>query len=316
MNRRRFFQFLASIPLLIGVAHAADTPAAERDSIRVLTIGNSFAENALQNLPAIAKAGGKRLVVFRANIAGSALEQHARHLRQAYAGEPAGHAYKNVQDPINGGPRRDFSLPEALELAPWDVVTIQQVSHQSYRRQSFEPHARNLIEAIRKHAPTAEIIIHQTWAYRADHDLFGDGALDPDRMHAGLRAAYDELGRRYGLRLLRSGDAFDLANNSPSWRYTPDPDFNYANPTAGVNPRENTLYVGTRWRKDGKTGEQKLSTDASHAGAAGGYLAGCVWYLTLFNAKEVPASYQPSSLTPEQAAELRAFAQQAAKSSR
>lgn len=84
----------------------------------------------------------------------------------------------------------------------------------------------------------------------------------------------------------------------------------------GVNPRENTLYIGTRWRKDGKTGEQKLGTDASHASTAGGYLAGAVWYLVLFNANEVPASYAPGSLTPDQAAELRTFARAAVQSVR
>lgn len=311
MNHRLLFHFLAGFALLVGVVRASEKNHYERDSIRLLTIGNSFAENALQNLPAIAKAGGKELIVFRANIAGSALDQHARHLRQAYAGEPAGRAYKNVQDPIHGGPRRDFTLPEALELAPWDVVTIQQVSSQSHRRQSYEPHARQLIEAIRKHAPTAEIIIHQTWAYRADHEFYRDGSMDPERMHAGLRDSYLQLAKRHGLRLLPSGDAFHLANNSPGWRYAPDPEFDYANPPAGVLPRETTLYMGARWRKDGATGESRLVFDSSHANAAGSYLAGVVWYLTLFNVKVAPDDYHPSSLTKTQADELREFARQA-----
>ena len=301
--------FLATLLVLAVTLLAPFSLAAERDTLRLLTIGNSFADNALVELRPMARAGGKELIYLRANIGGCSLERHARHLREAEAGDPAGRAYKNIIDPLSSE-RRDFTLPEALALLPWDVVTIQQVSTGSFRRETFQPHADELITAIRRLAPTAEIVIHQTWAYRDDHALFqkGDG-FTPAVMHEQLRANYAWLAAEKGLRLLPSGEAMHLARQTPRWTYTPDPNFDFANPAPDALPdQRGSLHTGWVWRTDANTGAKRFALDAIHANLAGRYLAAAVWYRALFNADSAPPHYVPEGLDPEDAADLRRHA--------
>src|SRR3954467_11891846 len=99
MKPSAFDNLFLRLRLVLAVtvlASVATLSAAERESLKLLTIGNSFADNPLEYLPAMAKAGGKTLIVGRANIGGCPLERHARHLRQAEAGDPEGLAYETT----------------------------------------------------------------------------------------------------------------------------------------------------------------------------------------------------------------------------
>lgn len=64
--------------------------------------------------------------------------------------------------------RRKANLPEVIKAAKWDIVTIQQASPVSWDKSKTLPAADELIAYIRKNAPQAEIVIHQTWSYRND----------------------------------------------------------------------------------------------------------------------------------------------------
>jgi len=259
----------------------------------------------------MAKAGGKELVIFRANLGGASMERHATHLR-AFIADPSdaqGRPYKNRVHPRTGE-RRDFSLPEALEAHDWDVVTIQQVSHLSFRPESFHPFVDELIAAIRRHAPQAEIVIHEIWAYREDHPFFQkDDGFTPRAMYERVSAAYRQLAKEQGLRLLVVGDAFNLARQTRRWAFAPAQDLDLSSFGKGeLPPQENSLNVGWYWRK-GKDGEEpKLHLDAIHANTAGRYLGVSVWYLTLFGENQVPRDYVPKGLDALDAASLRQLA--------
>ncbi len=302
---------------MLGFAFAspatrAAEPAREpRQSLALLTIGNSFANNALLYLPALAENGGKKLVWFPANLGGAGLERHAAAIRAAEErpGSAEARPYNNRSHPITGE-RRDFSLQEALEATKWDVVTIQQVSHQSYQPETYEPHARRVVDFVRAHAPSAEIVVHMTWAYREDHPLYQKvPGLDRTRMHERLRDAYLQLASNYGLRIIPAGEAFHAASQTPRWTFRPDPKFNYDNPPAGKDPAETgSLTPGWRWIKDQRTGEPRFDYDGFHANTAGCYLAACVWYETLFDDSVLSLTYHPRGLSAEDAADLRRLA--------
>lgn len=291
---------------------------AARDSVRVLTIGNSFADDATTYLPDLAKAGGKDLVLFRANLGGCSLERHARHLAAALA-DPAAtdveaRPYKNNPAVTGLADLKTVSLLDALKARPWDYVTIQQVSHQSFKPESYEPYAAQLIAAIRQLAPQAEILVHQTWAYREDHPFFKkDDGFTPLAMYEQSRAAYHALAARYGdLRLLPSGDALHLARQTPRWTFAPDPAFDYANPPSDTVPDQRaSLQTGWRWVTKKDTAEKRFELDAIHCNKAGDYLTGAVWYQVLFGTTDIPAAYSPEGLAPEDAADLRAHARAA-----
>lgn len=292
--------------IILSIILAVTASAAERDSLKLLTIGNSFSNDALGFLPQIAEAGGKKLVVGRASLGGCSLERHARHLREALAGDPKGKAYQGR------------SLPEILSSREWDIVTIQQWSQLSFKPETFQPHADELIAAIRTYVPNAEIVVHQTWAYRDDHPWFqkSDG-FTPAKMYEGLTATYKAFADGKGFRVLPVGDAMHLARKTPRWTYVADPEFDFANPPAGQLPNQNgSLYVGWRWTTPKNSSEPKLQLDAIHCNTPGKYIAGAVWYLQLFNTDTIPDSYIPKNLDPEDAADLRRHALAAVQAER
>lgn len=300
----RSFRALVGVIVLVSTTALS---AAERQALKLLHIGNSFSVNATHFLPDIARAGGKDLVLGGAVIGGCSLERHARHLKEAEAGDPQGQAYE-VTDPKTGT-KRMKSLPELLKEQAWDIVTIQQWSQLSFKPETFQPHADQLIAAVRRYAPTAEIVVHETWAYREDHEFFqrGDG-FTPAAMYTRLSAAYKNFAREKGFRVLPVGDAFALARRTPRWTYQPDPTFDFKNPPAGQVPDQRTsLNVGWQWTTD-KEGKKNFTLDAIHCNAAGAYLGAAVWYQVLFGTDKVPASFVPPGLTAADTADLRVHA--------
>lgn len=288
-----------------GTTQKATEP---RDSVKILTIGNSFAGNATEYLPAFAKAAGKDLLLFKANIGGASFERHANLLEPA--GEPdtePSTPYKNQVHPKTGE-TKNFSLREALESTDWDYVTIQQVSSQSFRPETFGP-AHRLIAYIQKHAPDAEILIHQTWSYREDYSGYGKDGFSEKRMYEGLNDAYEGLAKEYGLRLLPVGDAFHAARQTPEWTYQKDPKFDFENPPKGVLPEQpGSLNVGYMFRGGDPS---RLHLDFKHANAAGKYLGAAVWYEMLYGEILPAKTPAPGDLKPEETNSLRQIAHQA-----
>jgi hypothetical protein len=308
MIYRRSFSLL--LVLLFGAVlslAARQEATAPRESVKVLTIGNSFTANACQFLPSFAEAAGKELLLFQANLGGASFERHVGFLEahEADSSSDAGRPYKNVVDPKTGT-QRDFSLREALEAADWDYVTIQQLSSQSFRAETFGP-AHRLIEYIRKHAPEAEILIHQTWTYHDDFEGYGRNGFSVEAMHEGLSAAYQQLAEEYGLRIIPAGNAFHAARQTPRWTYRKDADFDFQNPPEGELPDETgSLYVGYMWRSTASG--RVFHLDYRHANDAGKYLGASVWYEMLFGEPAPANAPVPAKLTPESAADLRRIA--------
>lgn len=295
------------------LARAADAPA----SLRILTVGNSFAYDATHHLPAIAESAGRRVVLFHANSSGASFEKQLELVARSDAApdDPGSRPYTGRSHP-RSGERRDFNLREALAADAWDIVTIQQASPLSFKPETYEPHATRLIAIIREHAPGAEIVIHQTWAYRDDFRGFADGKFNAVLMHERLATAYAELAARHGLRLIPVGDAFHAARQTPRWNFTayPDPNFDYTNPPPGAVPAQpNSLHQGWRWTRNAQ-GETRLWHDYLHANDAGRYLAACVWFETLFGVSAETITYSPPDLSVADAADLRSHAHTAASS--
>lgn len=229
-------------------------------TVRILTIGNSFANNALVYLPEITESvPGHEIIIRRANLPGASLQDHAEHI-EAYEDDPTLAPYGN----------NNFSLKELLLAQKWDVVTIQQASPQSFRQESCHPYADEVVAYIRQHAPGADIVIHQTWAYAPDSPRLQNWDTTRDEMHGGLTEAYDALSRHFGgLRQLRSGEAFYR-----SFEAHPDVDL---------------------WNE----------SDRFHANPNGQYLAGLVWFSELFDTSPTEVTFVPDGMEPETAAKLR-----------
>jgi hypothetical protein len=126
-------------------------------ALQVLTIGNSFSEDAARYLHGIAEADGVGLEVTNLFIGGCSLERHCRNMQTDER------AYVLQQNGRDTG--ICVSLRETLQGRQWDVVTIQQVSHLSFNRESYLPYVMDLAKFVRECVPQARLYLHQTWAY-------------------------------------------------------------------------------------------------------------------------------------------------------
>lgn len=282
-----------AIALLVATAltSAAQTGAAEPKTVRLLTVGNSFSANAMEYLDELTEAGGHRLVLKQATIGGATMQRHLDHL--------AAHA----KDPKAGLYADNRSLDDLLAAEPWDFITMQQASIKSHDVANYRPSAKQLYDYIRERAPNAEVVFHETWAYRADDPRFQVAEPKPGEprtqreMYEGLRSAYEAVGKELGIRLVPVGDAFIAADEDSTWGYkiAPRPQLDYP----AIPPQPHSLHVGWKWTES--RGKQVPSIDGHHASAAGKYLAGCVFYEFLFDESPVGLKFVPPQVDAEYA---------------
>lgn len=237
-------------------------------SISVLTIGNSFADNACTYLSQIAESvPGYDINVTKANIGGCSLEKHA-----ALIG-------KCQEDPSLKPYYEKYCLEDLLIIREYDFVTIQQVSSQSFKPDSYEPYAGRLIKLIKENASEAEIIIHQTWAYGPGSKRLENWNMTREDMQKGLSENYSSLASEYGLDILPSGNAFYRSFEK--------------NPVIDL------------W-----------NDDRYHANMYGCYLAGCVWFGKMFGVSPKKIRFVPEGMKPETANFLRKVAAKVVKDSK
>jgi hypothetical protein len=293
-----------------GVAPGVEAvPVVLHKTVRILAVGNSFTHNATAYLPDIVKESGNVLVLGKAMIGGCPLDKHYA-LAMVHEADPEsaeGKPYFAKGD--KGG---KTSLKDLLTSEKWQFVTIQQASPKSFTIETYRPHARNLRDYIKKYAPDAEVVFHQTWAYREDDTQFFKDGFDAEKMYRELTLAYHMIAREIGIRkIIPVGNAFRLAAESPDWKFMTDPNYDFKKPTYPVLPdQKHSLHAGYAW-KNGPDG-QHLSLDTHHANVAGEYLGGCVWYEFFFGEDVRKIKFRPKNLDEKDAAILRGIAHQAA----
>lgn len=160
--------------------------------MNILSIGNSFSEDAQRYLHEIAKADRTELNSVNLYIGGCSLE---RHYENMLSDERAYELQYN-------GMRTKFfvSFSEALLNRDWDLITLQQVSHLSFDEESYHPYVEELAAYVRKNSPKAKLYIHQTWAYEDGSDrLLNVAKYDrADRMLTDIVKAYQNVSERIG----------------------------------------------------------------------------------------------------------------------
>jgi hypothetical protein len=308
MPLRRSIALLLGLVLTPLLAAAQDKPQAK--TVRLLTVGNSFSQNATKYLDRIVEADGNILVHHRCVIGGSGPDQH---LAKAAIHE---------KDPADkaGLYTSGKSLKQELLAEKWDVITIQQASIRSHDAANYRPAAKDLYDYLKKYAPGSEVVIHQTWAYRVDDPRFfrvpSAKPAEPKtqkEMYDGLSTAYRAIAKELGVRRIPVGDAFYAADTDPRWGYKPDPKFDpKAAKPADLPKQKHSLHVGHRWVKTG--GQASLQMDGHHASPAGEYLGGLVFYEFLYGRSAVGNRFRPEGVDADYARFLQETAHKAVTS--
>ena len=125
--------------------------------MKVLSIGNSFSQDAQRYLHALAKKNGEDIKAVNLYIGGCSLQKHYLNMLDDLA------AYDFE---FNGEPTGiKVSIRQALVSDSWDVITLQQASQYSVNFDTYTPFIEALAAYVRKYCPKAKLYIHQTWAY-------------------------------------------------------------------------------------------------------------------------------------------------------
>ncbi len=254
---------LAFAIVLTSLFPAAVPACAEEQPspVKILSIGNSFSVNAHHYLAKICETSGKPVVLGNAMIGGCTMERHWKNAST----NGVCYRYKN----------QAMTLAQMLEAEKWQYVTIQQASWYSQNPATYEPFGTRLMEFIRTHAPQAEIVLHETWAYRGDEKRIAKAGLTPYEMYAKIEKAYKQFAAAHNLRTIPAGWAFKTAWDTPEWGLRV-----VADQKTGAPAKGKPLH-----RKDGY-----------HANAFGEYLLGLVWAKTLLDIDPGEVTYVPKDV--------------------
>jgi len=153
--------------------------------MRILSIGNSFSQDAHRYLYEIASSMGSKIQLVNLYIGGCSLRTHYLNMLEDRAD------YTLEFNGVSTGFK--VSIAQALMSNDFDVITLQQASHFSAFSDSYYPYIEELAAYVRKYCPRAKIYIHETWAYEnGSQKLSGLGFESMDEMYESLSEAYRE----------------------------------------------------------------------------------------------------------------------------
>lgn len=213
--------------------------------MKVLSIGNSFSQDAHKLLHKVAQADGYDLDTTNLYIAGCSLETHWKNVL-------SGEADYNMEG-NNGEFLRKVSLSEALESEEFDVVTLQQVSYLSGKPQSYFPYLVDLYNLVKEKQPNAKIFFHKTWSYEIDSPLSGFKLYNNDQreMYRRICDAADMVAKVLNVDVIPTGDVIQTLREQFK-------EFDYKN--GGISLCRDSFHLTLDY---------------------GRFAAACIWYKTL-----------------------------------
>jgi len=234
----------------------------KQDTVRILAIGNSFSEDAVeQNLYELFKADSIEAVIGNMYIGGCNLQKHWKNASEGNAA----YSYRKIAK----GTKKTYSsitLQQALADEYWDYVSFQQGAGLYRDYDSCFPYLPDLIAYSRKYSKNRDfkVIYHATWA--AAQNSTKNYFLDYFNGSQGyMYTSSNEMTSK-----LDSTLKFDLICNS-----------------IDAIQSARTSFLGDTFNRDG------WHLSYTH----GRYTAACLWYEKISGNKVVGNSYHPSEIT-------------------
>lgn len=168
--------------------------------MKILSIGNSFSQDAHKWLHKVAKENGMDVETANLYIGGCGLETHWKKLQE----NAADYDYE-----INGeAAEKKVSIGQALRLEKWDIITLQQVSGLSGFYETYEPYLSSLVSVIKAEQPSAKVYFHKTWAYEHDstHPDFARYSSNQAKMYERINWATEQAAKTIEAELIPTGE--------------------------------------------------------------------------------------------------------------
>ena len=182
--------------------------------MKVLSVGNSFSEDAQHWLHEISLCGKTKIDTANLMIGGCTLETHLDCIKN-----------KKVSYCLqgNGGEHiKNASANEAIENENFDIVTVQQASGFSGRPQSYIPYLTELVDYVKQYQPKAQIYFHKTWSYETDstHGHFDFYNKNQAEMCRRISDCAEMVQKLTGLHVIPVGDFIQyLRENTKEFDY-------------------------------------------------------------------------------------------------
>lgn len=171
---------LLMMALLALVCTIPSIAANKGKVIKILAIGNSFSQDAIENyLHQLADSAGVKTIIANMYIGGCSLE---RHYNNAKDDKPA-YSYRKITIDGKKTEYRSTTLDSALTDEKWDYVSFQQASPLSGKYDTFSPYLSYLIKYVKERVPAhTKLLWHQTWAYAEGCKLSGFANYNRDQL--------------------------------------------------------------------------------------------------------------------------------------
>lgn len=246
--------------------------------IRILAIGNSFSEDAIEHyLYGLAKAGGYRVIIGNLYIGGAPL---TLHWTNAQANKPT-YDYRKIDVAGKKKNSPKTSIADAVLDEEWDYISFQQSSPNSGLLETYLAPLPLLFEYVKNKAtnPRVNYVFHQTWAYAQNATHTGFANYDKDQLKM-----YNAI----------------VATSKKVKKLVP---FNLLVPAGTAIQNARTSFIGDNMCRDG------YHLDLNR----GRYTASCVWYEAIFKESVVGNTYKPANVTEKEMAVAQYAAHKAMK---
>ena len=249
---------------LMAVLAASVCSFAQNDTLKVLAIGNSFSDDAIEeHLHGLAKAEGLTIVIGNIYKAGCSIERHVKYLR----GDVADYEFRKIDAEGVRTIEYGYTMARGLADEDWDYVSFPQGSAFSGIPESYAL-LPELVEYVKARVPEdAVFMFHQTWAYskNSTHPEYHRYGKDQMQMYNAIISTVNEV----------IPQIKDIKILIPSG-------------TAIQNAR--TSILGDDLTRDG----YHLSRPV------GRYVASCTWLQAVLGKNPVGNTYCPEGMTPQQ----------------
>ena len=185
-NANRTLLVILLFIVLGGVLHA------QTKTIKILAIGNSFSDDAIENyLYELGAAENINFVIGNAYIGGCSLERHYNNSKS----NEAAYGYRKI---VNGvkTTQPEKTLESCIADESWDYISVQQVSGNSGIYYTYFPYINDLLAYVKAKATNKNVqyMLHRTWAY-AQTSTHGDFVKYDKNQQAMYEAIVDATNR-------------------------------------------------------------------------------------------------------------------------
>lgn len=251
------FILIASASMVLG-------QAGDKGVLRVLAIGNSFSEDAIENyLHELSVAAGKEIIIGNLYIGGAPLSLHWDNVLE----DKAAYRYRKTDADGTKHEASNTSIRVALADEEWDYISVQQASPLSGQFDHYKKPLAGLFGYIKGATDgRANIIFHQTWAYSADasHDGFAHYNRNQQTMYEAIMDASKQATEWVPIDLLIPAG------------------------TAIQNAR--TSFIGDNLTRDGYHLDLHI----------GRFTAACTWFEALFGERAPVDKFRPERVSAAQ----------------